>query len=48
MSHRRSRCARGLVEWMEARSLDSNVMIVDDELRRGFVACREWSRAKKA
>lgn len=22
-------------------------MIVDDEVWRGFVACREWSRAKK-
>ena len=27
--------------------LHSTVLIVDDKLWRGFVACREWSRARK-
>lgn len=48
LSQRPSRCARAPVGWMAARLLYSNVMIVDDELWRGFVARREWSRAKKA
>ena len=49
LSHRPSRCARAPVGWMAARLLESTVVvIVDDEVWRGFVACREWSRAKKA
>ncbi len=49
LSHRPSRCARAPVGWMAGRLLDSKVVvIIVDEVWRGFVACREWSRAKKA
>ena len=49
LSHRPSRCARAPVRGMAARLSDSTVLvIVDDEVWRGFVACREWSRAKKS
>ena len=48
LSHRPSRCARAPVGWMTAMLLHSNVMIVDDELWREFVACRELVARKES